>query len=110
MQVGISGIRAVFKKIALADCGQSITEYALMCALVAFGATAGYQGLAEGIASAYNTVSMDFSGAFGSASGSSYGGGKGAGASNRGAGQDTHSSKPAVSGGGGKSPLPGKGH
>jgi Flp pilus assembly pilin Flp len=59
MKIGISKFQTVVKKIALADCGQSMTEYALMCALVAFGATAGYHNLAKEVANAFDTISSD---------------------------------------------------
>jgi Flp pilus assembly pilin Flp len=109
MQFRISRCQTTFKKFALADGGHSITEYALMCALVAFGATAGYQGLAAGMASAYNTVSADFSGIFGSTDGNSLGGGKSAGYDGRGLGQDMHGGKSAGVEGG-KNPPHGKAH
>ena len=73
MKIDISRIQVNLKRIALADCGQSMTEYALLCALVAFGATAGYRGMATSVANAYNTISADFAGVFGSASGGSGG-------------------------------------
>ncbi len=81
MKIDISRIQVNLKRIALADCGQSMTEYALLCALVAFGATAGYRGMATSVANAYNTISADFAGVFGSASGGSGGnsGGNGGG-------------------------------
>jgi Flp pilus assembly pilin Flp len=109
MQVGISRVHAIFKKIGLTDRGQSMTEYALICALVAFGATAGYHGVADGIASAYNTISTDFSGAFGSTNGNTYGGGKSAGSDGTGFAPAAHGGK-AAGGQGGKNPPHGKGH
>ena len=39
--------------------GQDLVEYALVVALIAFGATAGMQGLASGINSAFSDVSSD---------------------------------------------------
>ena len=66
MEVNISRIQSKIKKNALADCGQSMTEYALLCALVAFGATAGYRGLAIEVGVAYTHVSSLFTDAFGS--------------------------------------------
>ena len=59
MKIDISKFQAIVKKISLADRGQSMTEYALMGALVAFGATAGYRNLASEIANAFNTLSSD---------------------------------------------------
>ena len=84
MKINISKIQVNLKRIALADCGQSMTEYALLCALVAFGATAGYRDMATGVASAYNTISADFAGVFGSAAGGSGGNGGNNGGGNGG--------------------------
>lgn len=39
--------------------GQDLVEYALVVALIAFGATAGMKGLASGINSAFSDVSSD---------------------------------------------------
>jgi len=64
---------------------QSVSEYALICALLAFGATAGYRGLADEISAGYNQISALFasSGLLGSGSGSggSGSGGQGSGGS-----------------------------
>jgi Flp pilus assembly pilin Flp len=82
MKVNISRIQTKIKKIALADRGQSMTEYALICALLAFGATAGYRGMAEEVGVAFTHVSSMFTDAFGSAggaNGSNSGGGSNAG-------------------------------
>jgi pilus assembly protein Flp/PilA len=41
--------------------GQDLVEYALVVALIAFGATAGMTALAGGINSAFNTISVRLS-------------------------------------------------
>ena len=43
--------------------GQDLVEYALVVALVAFGAIAGMQSLATGINSAFATISSDLNSA-----------------------------------------------
>lgn len=43
--------------------GQDLVEYALVVALVAFGATASMKAFAGGIKSAFNTVSSDLASA-----------------------------------------------
>lgn len=48
-----------FQELKSREDGQDLVEYALVVALIAFGATAGMQGLASGINSAFNTVSSD---------------------------------------------------
>lgn len=96
MKVNISRIQRELKKNALADCGQSITEYALLCALVAFGATAGYRGLAVEVGVAYTHVSSLFTDAFGSGSGGQGSGSQGSGdpGSNPPGGGDPHGGDP----------------
>jgi len=54
-----------------ADHGQSMTEYALICALMAFGATAGYKSLADGVSEVFNHISATFVSAFATGSGGS---------------------------------------
>lgn len=46
-----------FKDLAQRDEGQDLVEYALVVALIAFGATAGMGALAGGINNAFNTIS-----------------------------------------------------
>jgi pilus assembly protein Flp/PilA len=48
-----------FQELKNGDSGQDLVEYALVVALIAFGATAGMQGLASGINSAFSDVSSD---------------------------------------------------
>jgi pilus assembly protein Flp/PilA len=50
-----------FKGLAKRDEGQDLVEYALVVALIAFGATAGMGALAGGINSAFNTISTTLS-------------------------------------------------
>jgi pilus assembly protein Flp/PilA len=51
------------RSIALSEEGQDLVEYALVVALIAFGAIAGMQSLATGINSAFNTISSDLNSA-----------------------------------------------
>jgi pilus assembly protein Flp/PilA len=46
-----------FQDLAKRDEGQDLVEYALVVALIAFGATAGMGALAGGINKAFNTIS-----------------------------------------------------
>ena len=46
-----------FQDLAKRDEGQDLVEYALVVALIAFGATAGMSTLATGINAAFNTIS-----------------------------------------------------
>ena len=41
------------------EAGQDLVEYALVVALIAFGSTAGMSTLANGINSAFNTISSE---------------------------------------------------
>ncbi|HUD54517.1 MAG TPA: hypothetical protein VMR02_04790 [Terracidiphilus sp.] len=66
MKVNISGIQSKIKKVALADCGQSMTEYALICALLAFGTIAGYNGIAIKVSNVYTQISAAFASALNS--------------------------------------------
>jgi pilus assembly protein Flp/PilA len=50
-----------FKDLAQRDEGQDLVEYALVVALIAFGATAGMGALAGGINNAFNTISTTLS-------------------------------------------------
>jgi pilus assembly protein Flp/PilA len=50
-----------FQDLAKRDEGQDLVEYALVVALIAFGATAGMGALAGGINSAFNTISTTLS-------------------------------------------------
>jgi pilus assembly protein Flp/PilA len=46
-----------FQNLASSEEGQDLVEYALVVALIAFGATAGMGKLASGINAAFSTVS-----------------------------------------------------
>jgi pilus assembly protein Flp/PilA len=46
-----------FQDLKHGEGGQDLVEYALVVALIAFGATAGMTALAGGINSAFNTIS-----------------------------------------------------
>jgi pilus assembly protein Flp/PilA len=46
-----------FQDLKHGEEGQDLVEYALVVALIAFGATAGMTALAGGINSAFNTIS-----------------------------------------------------
>jgi pilus assembly protein Flp/PilA len=47
----------MFQDLREREEGQDLVEYALVVALVAFGAIAGMKVLASGLESAYNTIS-----------------------------------------------------
>ena len=49
------------QNLAKHDEGQDLVEYALVVALIAFGATAGMGALAGGINNAFNTISTTLS-------------------------------------------------
>ena len=49
-----------FQYMMTSEEGQDLVEYALIVALVAFGATAGMSSLASGINTAFSTVSTKF--------------------------------------------------
>jgi pilus assembly protein Flp/PilA len=50
-----------FQDLKNGEEGQDLVEYALVVALIAFGATAGMTALAGGINSAFNTISSKLS-------------------------------------------------
>ena len=50
-----------FQDLANREEGQDLVEYALVVALIAFGATAGMGALATGINNAFNTISTTLS-------------------------------------------------
>jgi len=58
MQVFVAGFRAIFSRLSATDCGQSITEYALICALIACGTAAGYKGVAVAVSDVFNQISL----------------------------------------------------
>jgi pilus assembly protein Flp/PilA len=49
----------IFQELRSGESGQDLVEYALVVALIAFGATAGMQSLATGINLAFSDVSSD---------------------------------------------------
>lgn len=49
------------QNLASREEGQDLVEYALVVALIAFGATAGMGALAKGINNAFNTISNTLS-------------------------------------------------
>ena len=78
-----------FVRFVTADRGQSMTEYALICALMAFGATAGYKSLADGVSEVFNHFSVVLSSTFGG-SGAGSGGQTGGSQSSGASGQAAH--------------------
>ncbi len=54
-----------FQDLASREEGQDLVEYALVVALIAFGATAGMKALASGINSAFSNVSSQLGAAIG---------------------------------------------
>jgi pilus assembly protein Flp/PilA len=51
------------RSIALREEGQDLVEYALVVALIAFGAIAGMKALSTELNSAFNTISSDLNSA-----------------------------------------------
>lgn len=52
-------IHQKFQELKQGEQGQDLVEYALVVALIAFGATAGMGALAQGINTAFSNVSTD---------------------------------------------------
>ena len=50
-----------FQDLASREEGQDLVEYALVVALIAFGATAGMKALATGLNTAFNNISTQLS-------------------------------------------------
>jgi pilus assembly protein Flp/PilA len=50
-----------FQDLASREEGQDLVEYALVVALIAFGATAGMKALASGLNTAFNNISTNLS-------------------------------------------------
>jgi pilus assembly protein Flp/PilA len=48
-----------FQDLASREEGQDLVEYALVVALIAFGATAGMKALANGLNTAFNNISTN---------------------------------------------------
>jgi Flp pilus assembly pilin Flp len=57
VKIDISAMKKKIVELLRADRGQAITEYALICALLACGVTAGYTGVAQAVDSAFNKIS-----------------------------------------------------
>jgi len=56
MKTALLAIRSTVKNLLLQEGGQDLIEYALLVALVAFGATAGMSSLANGINNAFGAI------------------------------------------------------
>ena len=56
MKITLLKIHCVVKNLLLQEEGQDLIEYALLVALVAFGATAGMTSLANAINNAFNAI------------------------------------------------------
>jgi Flp pilus assembly pilin Flp len=57
VRISVSIIRERIVKLLRKDGGQAITEYALLCALIACGVTAGYTGVAQEVNAVFNDIS-----------------------------------------------------
>jgi pilus assembly protein Flp/PilA len=57
MQQHLNQLYVKFQALMNREEGQDLVEYALVVALIAFGATAGMGALATGINNAFNTIS-----------------------------------------------------
>ncbi len=57
MQSFLLKLHVSFQDLATREDGQDLVEYALVVALIAFGATAGMQSLASGLNSAFQGIS-----------------------------------------------------
>ena len=55
----IFNLFVMFQDLKSNEAGQDLVEFALVVALIAFGSTAGMSSLANGINSAFNTISSD---------------------------------------------------
>lgn len=60
MKIGIFAIASNIAKLVRDETGQAVTEYLLLCALLACGATAGYTGVAQAVDGVFNQVSTTF--------------------------------------------------
>ena len=112
MRVRISRLGSDAKQIVLADRGQSMTEYALICALLAFGTIAGYNGVAVKIGNAFNQLSSTFASTINTSGGGSTGGNTGGNAGSSGGNSSSNSdgkSRGNSGGAGGTGGLAGRG-
>jgi len=57
MRSGFSRITCKLRQLLKQELGQDLVEYALVVALIAFGATAGMKGLATGLDLAFGNIS-----------------------------------------------------
>jgi Flp pilus assembly pilin Flp len=60
VKIGIFALARNVAKLVRDETGQVATEYLLLCALVACGATAGYTGVAQAVDSVFNQISATF--------------------------------------------------
>lgn len=60
VKIDISAIKKRIAVLLRADGGQAITEYVLICALLACGVTAGYTGVAQAVDNVFNSISATF--------------------------------------------------
>ena len=61
MNVFLLKVRIYCETLVVCEEGQDLVEYALVVALIAFGAVLGMQGLASGINSEFNVISSTLS-------------------------------------------------
>lgn len=54
---GIAKLIRSFQRLVVQEHGQDLVEYALVVALIAFGATAGMKSLATGLNTAFSNIS-----------------------------------------------------
>ncbi len=64
MNVMLLNLYATFQNLMNCEEGQDLVEYALVVALIAFGAIAGMQVLAGGLNNAFITISSTLSNSF----------------------------------------------
>jgi Flp pilus assembly pilin Flp len=76
MRFGISRFQGFIKRIALADCGQSMAEYVLICALLGLAVVASNNGIAVKVWSMYTEIATAFHNTVSSAAGGSSAGGQ----------------------------------
>jgi pilus assembly protein Flp/PilA len=57
MNIGLLKLYVKFQDLASREEGQDLVEYALVVALIAFGATAGMSQLAQGLNTAFSNIS-----------------------------------------------------
>jgi pilus assembly protein Flp/PilA len=57
MRSGLSKLLSNLRRLVVQEHGQDLVEYALVVALIAFGATAGMKALATGLDTAFSNIS-----------------------------------------------------